>query len=516
MPYIAAVEVDQRQKLITSTDKLKEILGGSWTIEDTIVEARAILDAAPAVEAIKTVSGELWLRSEQLANLEHVLWQLRECFVRKLYLPCSFAIVEADGNESVGEIQDRLTAEIKRVKNEKAGEMAFPALPWFAPCLIQPDLYANQWQPKIAEHDQHKRRALLNRASAVRFKRGSETLTSYTHRFAEFGEFELPDDLSDFRYGSNNPFIGLIRLDADRSGDVFNSEWSDWKELTKCSEAFEGCLKDALDFAVRETLREAKATSRTFPISPMIAAGEDFLIVARRDLVIPLTFHLIEKYEELANREGCVLAEISDTRRLTLSGGILFARLAYPMSVLNEIVAQLEHSAKALNRTLADAKKEGCVDVYWLDSSARESPLEERKRESRYKHGRTNQYWISSAPWRVSELRAIWDATNTLLNAPPEAKIPRGKWHDIEKLLRLGMPLSGFAWRKWQNGLGRDQRGALRGALEPLQKVSLWPDQESEEPWMKKHMGGQISPYVTALNDIHRIMEMVRIPSNQD
>jgi len=510
MAFVAAVEVDQRQRLIASVDTLKEMLGGSWTIEDTIEEARKIQDAVPLVKPIKVVSGELWLRyeHEDLAELEKALWTLRERFVRELQIPCSFVIVEELNGDPILDTQKKLTDEVSRVKNGKASEIGFPALPWFAPCLIQPDLFATEWHTDR----EHRRRVLLNQASVVRLKQGSKTLERYLNRFPKY-HFKQPNSFDDFRCGEENSWFAVIRLDADRNSKVFTEHpWTNWDELTKCSEAIERSLKSALDFAVQETIKTARTTTETFPISPMIAAGEDFLIVARRDLAIPLTLHLMKKYQELANANDCLQSVTSGNDQLTLSGGILFARLAYPFSQLNEIVTDLEHSSKSHRATQSTSNERGCVDLYWLDSSGRESPIEQRARELRYRHGLADIYQLFSTPWTDDQFEAVWDSANNLL----DAGIARGKWHDIQRLLRLGMPLSGLAWKMWQNDLEKTQRDKLRDALTALRAVELWPLQaeQGEEPWIKKsEIGSDSSPYVTVLDELHRIIEMIRVPA---
>src|SRR5579864_6602729 len=95
--YLAALEIDQRQWIINQADKLREMLGGSWTIEDTVWTAQEVLESHPRVKLILPVSGSLWFitlgeSDEDARDLREVLWKLREKFVTEWNLPATFAL----------------------------------------------------------------------------------------------------------------------------------------------------------------------------------------------------------------------------------------------------------------------------------------------------------------------------------------------------------------------------------------------------------------------------------------
>ncbi len=142
MGYLAAIEVDKRQNFITSAHKLKEMLGGSWTIEATKKLTKESIGDLPNIEVVKAASGDIWLHAEDLPSLETCLWRLREKIVYQFGLPCSFAIVSETGNFNTD--RTRLLSDVKRVKRSKAGAVAAVALPWLAPCQIQPAASADK------------------------------------------------------------------------------------------------------------------------------------------------------------------------------------------------------------------------------------------------------------------------------------------------------------------------------------------------------------------------------------
>jgi hypothetical protein len=93
MSYLAAIEVDQRQRVILAARKLKELLGGSWTIENTKTEIDALLRERPATQMVLPTSGSVWLSSTDLTELEEILWACRAKLVDEFGLPCAFCIV---------------------------------------------------------------------------------------------------------------------------------------------------------------------------------------------------------------------------------------------------------------------------------------------------------------------------------------------------------------------------------------------------------------------------------------
>ena len=50
-----------------------------------------------------------------------------------------------------------------------------------------------------------------------------------------------------------------------------------------------------------------------------------------------------------------------------------------------------------------------------------------------------------------------------------------------------------------------------------LRSVDLWPREEKDEPWVRKvPPDGGGGSYATVLEELHRIMEMIRIPCGEE
>src|SRR6266542_996719 len=73
--YLAIVEVDQRQSYILRADKLREMLGASRLIEETVEIAKNSI--GPGVKLIWPVSGVIWLTSSDIPALTESLDKIR-------------------------------------------------------------------------------------------------------------------------------------------------------------------------------------------------------------------------------------------------------------------------------------------------------------------------------------------------------------------------------------------------------------------------------------------------------
>jgi len=518
--YIAAVEVDQRQRIVTSADKLKEMLGGSWTIEKTGKLASDILKRHIGVREIKIASGDVWLRADDLKDLTACLLAFRSKIVEDLDLPCSFAIVEEVDTPEAS--RTALSNEVQRVKHGKSGEIGHVSLPWFAACEIQPDRYANLWFPQWANDEQHGRRALVSKNSNARLNSGSETLSHYYDRFPVVKDNNLkkPRQMDDFAPANGSSYMALLRFDADNAGTIFNHlrlgtkcEDASWEPLRTCSKEFETCLRMALQQAFDGTIKEALRNGSLvkgehfIPISPLIAAGDDFLIAIRKDLAVLFAVLLLDAYKQIAVSNETLnqlRVDPSPQKDLTLSGAVIFARSGFPFSVLSEMSNSVEKSAKRLRKQTGQT--EPCLDVYWLESTGREEPIHSREESLTYQVGIEPNgaiYSLNTRPWTLSQAEAMRKGAELFA----KHDIPRGKWHQLLAGLKDGEPLASAHYQRWLQHLTKGQRDCMeKVVIELLQPVGLWNN--ATKPWVETTAAGKLRN-VTPLLELHQLREML-------
>ena len=95
MTYLAGIEIDRIQEIIFQSDKLKEMIGASRLIDETINSVERIINNyQQEVELVWRVSGVFKLRSRDLPKLGSCLWEIRTHFSRELGLASTAGIVE--------------------------------------------------------------------------------------------------------------------------------------------------------------------------------------------------------------------------------------------------------------------------------------------------------------------------------------------------------------------------------------------------------------------------------------
>ncbi len=499
--FIAAVEVDQRQAVIHATDKLKEVLGGSWTIDDTRDVATEATKDEPHVNLMMPVSGQIWLAADGFPALARVLWKLREKIVEEWDLPATFAVVPLDGKDfdtACKELEKGVRAE----KDAKAGENGRASLPGMAHCRIQPTKAANRWIFRHEGPDQDHRRALISNSSERRRKKGNKTLDLFRKKFEVAGGpgylngyGRWPEQLEHLVASDSDKFIALIKADADGMGQLTSSliwtdlvkehkwdkaewdttadevgwsspaekdSWAPQEIMTAFCLAVDGCLHDAIDSAVNGVLtkRPGKADDY-FPVAPIVIGGEDIWIVCRRDLALELAMELGEAYAKSARSNGVLRDALAtlpkeDRPELTLSFGILFAKCGFPIEIMGDLAEELLRSAK--DRRSGAEPKEGWVDYHWLDSTGRQSISEYRRQGLAYMDA-GREFLLYTRPWRLSQLGPALKHARAFRDG-----IPPGKLAQLETAMRLGTDLSDLAYRQWRLRLDKKGRQALDGA----------------------------------------------------
>jgi hypothetical protein len=178
-----------------------------------------------------------------------------------------------------------------------------------------------------------------------------------------------------------------------------------------------------------------------------------------------------------------------------LSGAIVFARSGFPFSVLSELSDMLEKSAKGLRKDMADPQP--CLDVYWLESTARENPIIARRSTLAYESG-GQTYSLNTRPWTLQETEAMWDAARLL-------QVPRGKRHQLLAGLWSGEPLASFHYQRWLQHLSSTQKVSFQAATKKLEDAGLWKFQTA--PWFTRTLDGQDHLY-SPLLELHELCEM--------
>jgi len=492
--FVASLEVDQRQRLILQSNRLREMLGASRLIERTVEIAYSELKS-PAHKSIQfpsPVSGVLRFTCPDRDALSNFLWALREKIIEDLHLPSTISIVEYSGIQ-FGAALNALETEVRANKDAKSGESARPFSSLFAQCEVQPHLGANVWRPSAYRAVDSPHRALISLESKEREEESDGTLLAQYKSFAKLADFRkqqkksiweaLPNDFADLAPGDDS-YLAFIKADGDGMGRMLmNIPWDSVSKekdgATVCrefTEALEQCLesstKDAVD-AVTSNWRYSKRNR--FPVAPLVRAGEDFWIVCRRELAFPLASMLDERYRFHVERspilqQACNAIAPASREVLSLSFGILFVKQGFPFEAQLHMTESLVRNAKNFRRTLAE--KEGCIDYYWLESSAREEVPAYREQVHTIRE-QDHSFQLFTTPWTLSESDRFIKAAKHLVGSGIGAR----KLRQLETIARLGAEFRELAFERWHLKLDDAGRKVFAEVLKLLpQRCAVDPD----------------------------------------
>ena len=490
MPYLASIEVDQRQNFIQQADTLREMIGASGLISRSVPIAEEIAEKfRPSVKFFWPVSGVLRFRSADLTKLYRCLQQIR-IRLEDIGLTSSIGIVEL--GQDFDEANREIDKKVRLVKDSKTGPLARPTSPYFAHCGIQPQLSANHWRP--ASED--KRRRLTSEEAELR-RRQHPLAQNETFSKLNLRGLEIPGEMLELVSSPKDSYIAVIKADVDGLGRLL-AELS-FRQLgerrksdaidasTEFTKALDFCLKQSAR-AVMDDLSQSHAPTNYYPFVPLILAGDDLLIVCQRHLALDFVWHLSRRYQDEAAqnpilRQAFEVSGMTDKEALTLSFGVLFCKQGYPFDAAVDMAEDLVHSAKQRRLQLAAGQKEGCVDFHWLASSGRESITDARRKGEMYTDG--NQIFsLVTRPWLCSELDDHVPASRAF------SRLPSRKAHQLDTVLRLGDTLSELAWTNWLASLEPNERSPFKNT-----------------PW-KPHATGLSTHWL----DIAQMAEAMRVP----
>jgi hypothetical protein len=468
MPYLASVEVDQRQTFIHQADTLQEIVGASKLISYSVKLGRDISAKHPGVEVVWPVSGVLRLLGNNRDELAHCVAELRDA-IEADGLAVSASLIErtADYDADLFDLERR----VRKWKDSKTGAVAVPTLPYFAPCGIQPQLYAQHWR----ESCQAGRRELLSWQSKTRRDRRNERDPEF-YWGLHMDEFAIPEDFDDLVISESDSYIALIKADVDGLGRLLSDLRfeSVKKHRNDTAENIGREFTEHLWVMLRSSVQEAfnqlytRTKNACYPFRPLVVAGDDLLILSQRHLALELAAGIAHDYAVRAAQdsflqEAFAACGLTRDEPVTLSCGVLFLKKGFPFDAAAEMAEDLVRSAKDYRRSLAF--KEGCVDFHWLASSGRERITDCRCAGERYVDSNGIENALYTRPWTLSAVGPFVEAARML------ADFPRRKLKQLDTIVRLDGSLAELAYEQWWSGLTSSERSDFSRAFGVIE----WP-----------------------------------------
>ena len=363
--YVVSIEVDGRQAYIFETDRLREMLGASRLLQQTVSEARDLFTEGDGLHLYQPVSGEIRVWAESSDRLLRQTWRMRKWLsergiehtvglwkAEKRHF-CDFApSAEPDiekrkqdkSRPSLEGVQGDIGARVASLKGRKPGFDARPNCSLFAPCQIHGHDYATEWRAGENADKEDKRRNLRGERAKWKLKEWEADKKDFFHTdlygpsaeirnaLARVGAVTTRpiqfDHLSDADFTeTGDQFIAFICADGDGMGSVLTRvDWNDpelkrnaddrpWKVNHDFAAAFDDLAHSAYRNALQDLLEKhlhafekeagkSKSGAIKLPILPQLLGGDDLWTVCRRRYALEFCRRFGEQFALLAQGNG--------------------------------------------------------------------------------------------------------------------------------------------------------------------------------------------------------------------
>lgn len=553
--HVLIVDVDRLQEYVFATHRLREIRGASALLSQ--VEERIKEDVEGAVGAVAGAS-VTWLTPSggtlraavtgypQTADLAG----LASLFLEMTSLSTAAAHVEqVDGGEEIGEALNRAEKALRAKKSSEVRAPWFPSHPLFRLCELcgqfpamtavpsqewdaPPRLLCDACLAKFSSFGHMGQHPGSYSSGPVAVAREACARASAAEGIPSGTTFETPgsfrglvkrtrgdeDEAGDERdEDAERRYMGVICADANGMGEAWKGLCcdallldADYRDVSEgIVAATEGGLAEAVSSTLqarwendeRKRQEHLAANGKLLPFIPLIVGGDDVACVVPGSWALEVAHRFCREFVCRVTRPFAAVDHEAD--RPAMSAGVVICKHKFPIQLALDLGKQLLRSAKKRCRELvADGHRDpGAIDFAVVSESGASSL------ESMRQAHLTERPYLVSAVGGCLPLDALTRAAAQLMGAEGDAKVPRGKWKDLDRLLRIGNPgRRAHEYREWFEGLSKHQKGTWRIACDSLALLDPAGDLEAGTPLHERQAGQGTR---TGLVDLIEILDIL-------
>lgn len=260
--------------------------------------------------------------------------------------------------------------------------------------------------------------------------------------------------------GSRNRWA-IVAMDGNDMGDQHRAaksalggdrqRWTQW--LKQMSQSLHDCTEQAVMTALGEVINSWWDTAGAamhdaddegpiiLPFRPLLVGGDDILLLCHPSYAMRLAESIAERFEDLTRQEAEQAKPEFDLwpgtgNHLTISGGIVYTAVTFPLAAGIQYAESLQSSAKSIRERLRRDGEPTPAAIDWeqLTEKAIDTPQARRARELRFIDEdlpRSPEIWLTERPWRVEQINGRLRGIAARL-----AKIPRSVQHELLSGLR--------------------------------------------------------------------------------
>ncbi len=384
MECYVMLEMPGIQQYITSTGKLKELVGGSEVVEslsndylDSILKQQMKLRRQDLPES----SSEDWYISLQRAagtirlvlpkiNRGRELIKLFTLGAKEKYpgLPLLGALAEFDWDtESLSDVAVKVNKKISRKRSKMSLSQGLPLLPVCRTAKLDGAAATMEEKDGVVSLVSAGKRKYIEKSNKRLRDQFDETLKSLLPDVT----IEWGSDFENIFGREEHSYMALVHIDGNDMGDKVQKILDDNKQVTDSTtgeknknsnlefykfssmieEANKEAFKAALKAAVSEDIRKKKKPVNSkyiVPLRPLVMGGDDLTVVIRADLAFVFTEEFARKFTEETTKKDSPLS---------VGVGMVICNHSYPFARAFHLAEELIESAK---RILKKAEKVKC------------------------------------------------------------------------------------------------------------------------------------------------------------
>lgn len=387
MTYTYLFEAKSIQSYIFSTNKLKEIVGGSELIESLtaktglLKQTLQVLELEEDIKLSRCGGAAFYAFSKNKEAIDKLtqFWPL----VFRQYAPdLEFIHAYAEG---LDEIKAFEAAHKALMTDRNRPKVKLPQVGVYTLRFGRTGEPVTKRERKgkdIKNFDQITERKLLPEFAK------SETLAERVLWDSHKGEWPINLTPEEGQEGKNFPFtkdnnlVGLIHADGNGLGQLLitlktvvndpNNDAITAENYIEVFRAISDAIKQATETAAAEAVRKILLPNMQgglFPARPIVLGGDDLTMIVRADLALPFTQVFLQAFEEKSGKQFDILRKDHPKlitilpQKLSACAGIVYAHSSQPFSALHELAEGLCKHTKNI------AKKESNLINHQVPSS---------------------------------------------------------------------------------------------------------------------------------------------------
>jgi len=346
--WLVCLDTDQIKQYLFTTNRLKEIRGGSVLIADLDDKRKSNLEQRYGRDKVVYSAGggaAVLVPTEPEAQI--LIAEIERDFrAQTITASITGIYLQVDTtSQKFGAEMTRASRYLRRAKASKAELACLPVEPYMRLC----DSCGNHPAARRAQDGSGDWLCLTC------FRKREEGREARAGFFADFIKWTQsdswrkaspPDDLDAIGSVASPPgYVGFIALDGNHIGDLL-SKPATVDAYRAFSDGLWGLTKDQTFAALKQYGQPRNGIA---PFEIVLIGGDDVLLITAADIALEVALAIAEGFEKQSQARVLAPAGLSGKReKLTMAGGVVLAHADFPIPAMHALAEALQKSAKRL------------------------------------------------------------------------------------------------------------------------------------------------------------------------